>query len=584
MSHPTSHPTPETRTKREMRKMRAMSSTTPWSTLFGLATMFATATAATGCLDLIGYRDHVVGDPFGTGGGGGETGGGGTGGIGGTGGTGGTGGSSGECDPGLTRACYSGPTETENVGQCAPGIEACGPDGMWGECIGEVLPGTEDCSIAGDEDCNFGGVGCSEAVWSKIFGDASRQTITDIAVDGQGNVYLFGTFGGSVAFGGDTFISLGREVFLAKLDPKGQHLWSKHWGDGHPKTYTGEVVVDSSGSVIISGGFQGTIDFGTGPMTFAGGGIDSYIAKFETDGDVVWAKHFVDGGVGTLGVDSQGDVVAAGVFNGSVDFGEGSVLDAATGNLYLVKLLSATGLSVWAKNFASVNGSFLALEVDPIDNILLAGGFSESLKLNTTEFVATEPEVFLARFTPQGQGGWVRHFPAGFVVRGDLAVSSTGGVLLMFATDTAVDMGDGELSPMGLTDIVLGKYNSAGILEWGQRWGGPGTDTDPRVEFDKLDRPLIASSSEDAFNYGEGLSLPGTGSDVTVVQLDDAGVPRWARRYGDLSQQYLPSIAVGPDAEIFLGANVLGTIDFGNGPLVAADDVGDDIVIAKIAP
>lgn len=75
----------------------------------------------------------------------------GVGGEGGSAGQGGAGGSS-ACVDGETKSCYTGPTGTENVGQCKSGMSTC-IAGSWGACTGQVSPGMETCNGV-DEDCN----------------------------------------------------------------------------------------------------------------------------------------------------------------------------------------------------------------------------------------------------------------------------------------------------------------------------------------------------------------------------------------------------------------------------------------------
>src|SRR5690349_13691357 len=69
-------------------------------------------------------------------------------------------------------------------------------------------------------------------LWSQRFGDASFQNGYSVATDPAGNVYIGGTFQGSVNFGGSTLTSLGsNDIFLAKFSPTGAHVWSKRFGD-----------------------------------------------------------------------------------------------------------------------------------------------------------------------------------------------------------------------------------------------------------------------------------------------------------------------------------------------------------------
>ncbi|MCB9644746.1 MAG: hypothetical protein H6728_16870, partial [Myxococcales bacterium] len=58
-----------------------------------------------------------------------------------------------ECDPNDTRACYTGPSGTDGVGECKAGVETCGADGKWGTCQGDVLPSQEVCD-GKDNNCD----------------------------------------------------------------------------------------------------------------------------------------------------------------------------------------------------------------------------------------------------------------------------------------------------------------------------------------------------------------------------------------------------------------------------------------------
>ncbi len=67
--------------------------------------------------------------------------------------TGPTTGPTGDCTPGTTQDCYTGPAGTEGIGPCAAGTQNCGVDGTWDSCLGEVLPANEDCD-GEDNDCD----------------------------------------------------------------------------------------------------------------------------------------------------------------------------------------------------------------------------------------------------------------------------------------------------------------------------------------------------------------------------------------------------------------------------------------------
>ena len=67
-------------------------------------------------------------------------------------------------------------------------------------------------------------------IWSKGFIGPPEDAGQSICVDASGNVLVTGYFYAAVNFGGMTLISAGLEIFLAKFDSSGSHLWSKRFG------------------------------------------------------------------------------------------------------------------------------------------------------------------------------------------------------------------------------------------------------------------------------------------------------------------------------------------------------------------
>lgn len=69
------------------------------------------------------------------------------------------------CVPGTSRACYTGPAGTEDIGECHGGTQVCNSVGSaWGPCVGQVLPAVEAgaCDDWADNDCN-GLIDCEDA-------------------------------------------------------------------------------------------------------------------------------------------------------------------------------------------------------------------------------------------------------------------------------------------------------------------------------------------------------------------------------------------------------------------------------------
>jgi protein-arginine deiminase len=81
------------------------------------------------------------------------------------------------CMPGAQRECYSGPVGTKGVGLCVGGMQSCDATGTaWGACTGEVVPRTEDCASAQDEDCD----GRSDCFVVDLRADVNRNGTVDL--------------------------------------------------------------------------------------------------------------------------------------------------------------------------------------------------------------------------------------------------------------------------------------------------------------------------------------------------------------------------------------------------------------------
>jgi len=168
-----------------------------------------------------------------------------------------------------------------------------------------------------------GGADGGEALWSSIYGDGNTQEPTAIAVGPDGSIFVTGVFEGAVQFGepDETLIGAGsNDIFLAKFDREGKHVWSKRFGDSSGQRSTG-IAVDSSGDVVIVGALWGAVDFGDGELQSAGNG-DVFAAKFSASGEAVWSRRFGDAtvqyaeDVATNPV--TGDVVLVGWFAGTM--------------------------------------------------------------------------------------------------------------------------------------------------------------------------------------------------------------------------------------------------------------------------
>jgi hypothetical protein len=109
-----------------------------------------------------------------------------------------------------------------------------------------------------------------------------------------------GPFSGSIDFGDGPHTSAGgSDIFVAKLDPAGATSWGKTFGDVKDGQTAYSVAADQFGNAILGGAFDGTIDFGDGNPLSSGGGPDIFVVKLDPGGKTLWSRRFGDTGVQT---------------------------------------------------------------------------------------------------------------------------------------------------------------------------------------------------------------------------------------------------------------------------------------------
>ena len=111
----------------------------------------------------------------------------------------------------------------------------------------------------------------SSTSYAVTFGGSSGDFPSNVVVDSLGNAYITGDFRNTVNFGGGNITSAGdNDIFVAKLDSTGSVVWVKTYGDSSFDRGI-DIAIDSSDNIYITGYFIGTVNFGSGNLTAAGG-------------------------------------------------------------------------------------------------------------------------------------------------------------------------------------------------------------------------------------------------------------------------------------------------------------------------
>jgi hypothetical protein len=406
-------------------------------------------------------------------------------------------------------------------------------------------------------------------LWSRHFGDTDQDEGRDIASDAFGNVLVTGYFGGTADFGTGPLVSAGMfDIFVAKYAPNGTPLWSKRFGGSLSEFGLG-ITADAAGNILLTGYQAGGVDFGGGPLPTAGS-VDVFVAKFDANGNHLWSKRagsfFIDI-AWDVAADAVGNVIVTGGFRGTVNFGGGPLV-SIDDDVFLVKF-DPSGNHLWSRRFGGADGDIgYAVDVDAGGNIILGGTFTDTIDFGGGP-IAGDRDGFVAKFDPAGTHLWSRGVGGASVdVVEGLARDSSGNVVISGHFRQTVDFGGGNLVSAGSGDIFAAKYDPTGAHIWSKRFGGTGEDRGWSVAVNSLDQVLLSGYFRDA-DFGGGL-LPNMGdTDVYATILSPTGTHVWSRGFGGAGFDLGWGIASDPSNAVLITGFYLGSIDFGGGPLAS---------------
>jgi hypothetical protein len=218
-------------------------------------------------------------------------------------------------------------------------------------------------------------------LWVNTWGGPDYDSGHRLAIDSDGDIVVTGFYGSPVDFDpGPAYLiyySAGSgDFFLSKFDPDGSFKWADTFGG--PGFDTGnDVAIDQDSNIYATGRFEGTASFNAGSASLAltsKGTNDAFLAKFDSDGHLGWAKAWGDSG------EDEGERVSLGGIS----------------EIYVIGTLQRNGIRMYLSNFDDAGtlkdtltwdeGSgfqdLLGLTVDSAGNPYIAGTFSGVLDVD----------------------------------------------------------------------------------------------------------------------------------------------------------------------------------------------------------
>lgn len=352
-------------------------------------------------------------------------------------------------------------------------------------------------------------------LWSHRFaGNFYGPRKTHVACDPQGNVIAmdqaFDTdFGDGPVTGWPVVVKFGHG---------GNHLWTRVYRtDQQGSTNTGgfDLATDANGNVFVVGAYWGTVNFGDGTLPVYGG-TDIFVVKLDPNGNTLWSRGygtgFADNAL-SVACGPDGDIVVTGHTGGSsIQLGGPPVgVPSPYGCNFAVKYRSSNGSHLWSHAYFDRIGSnsWMDVATNAASEVILAGGYRDSIDLGGGTLRGTESNSFLAKLGAAGGHLWSRNFPAS----ANAAISMTG-----VATDT-----DGMIHVVGFM---------RGIISVG----------------------------------GDPISVPSTLGGILAAGFDQQGQHQWSSGFGDnlqISGMFVDGPLVDGNANTAMVVEWHGSIDFG---------------------
>lgn len=352
--------------------------------------------------------------------------------------------------------------------------------------------------------------------WALSFGGKSNDVAFAVALDGDDDVYVCGTFKDTVVIDGQALTAGGREAeFLLKLDgATGARVWAVRAGGSLGQRQDLAVTADGA-TIAVAGGFVDTLDLGGVDLTSVGG-LDVAVAVFGDAGQPRWARRF--GGAssdraGAVALVGAGDVVVGGHYDGAVSLGGAPLPDHGGpdfGNdAFLARYAGADGAHVWSSGYGgAADDDVWALAIDA--NAIYAGGwFRGTTDLGGSALVAAgSSDAFLAKYdATTGAHQWSTRFGgiSSEVILGLAVAGDQIGFAGYFGATATV--GSSTLTSAGSLDVVYGTAATAtGDFLAATGAGGTGVDASNRIALTAQDLWLSGSYAGDVTLFG--VTLP----------------------------------------------------------------------------
>ncbi len=171
------------------------------------------------------------------------------------------------------------------------------------------------------------------AKWLHSFGSKQADEVTGLAADGNGGVFVTGSYESLFPLRRETGIDFlrgkgGIDAFLMRLDDRGQLDWARSISG--PQQEQPVAIALAGDQLLLAGNFQDRLQVNPTTTLESAGVFDGFISSWTMQGELAWARRF--GGAEAVTLQAlhvgRGRIDAVGSFKGTLDFGSDAGITA----------------------------------------------------------------------------------------------------------------------------------------------------------------------------------------------------------------------------------------------------------------
>jgi hypothetical protein len=335
-------------------------------------------------------------------------------------------------------------------------------------------------------------------------------------------ILLLGTFSGFVTF--DTIqFNTSNDLVLAKYSTNGKCKWAKKFGDLGNEEYRA-LDADHEGNIYICG--QTNYPFMMGIDTIPAGG---FIAKFDTAGNIIWAKHkFASAPLATSVIGVTGIRVTTSniLISGGIWIDDPIVVDTITiyhpgYNSCVILLFDLDCNIIKIKEGISPNtGTNSNLSLDPSGNIYLTGAYFDSISFGPCKLHSSSnnQNIFLIKYNEAGVEQWATTVESDNAAGHRVFACPDGSTYVTGKFSGYASFGSNELVSVSLLrDAFLAHFSPEGRCHGAIQFiNGSGWC----VTVDQFNNPVLVFMFQDSTIVGDSTFIPIGLTDILLVKTD----------------------------------------------------------------